>query len=129
MREHHNSTQAQQHDNEANEANEAKVANKIMVNKRTVEKANSNDSVLTTVCRGVWEYPTSSSTSLHTHNATMTRKGVLEYSSHVHPTYNIGGYRVRESNAFSYRTVDFSIISCHTTAREGVWEYAISSKY
>ena len=87
------------------------------------------------------------STAPHTNQVTMTRKGVLEYSSHIcmsgqsihfilcfitseistyvarnNHMYNI----VRESNA-SYRTVDFYSTSCHTTAREGVLEYAISS--
>ena len=38
----------------------------------------------------------------------------LEYSSHVHPAYNIGGDRMWESNKFSYRTAVFSIKSWHT---------------
>ena len=70
-----------------------------------------NESVLPTACEEVWEYSISSSTILDTQNVTMTRKGVLEYSRHVHSTYIINGVRERESNAFSYRVADFSITS------------------
>ena len=112
--------------------NEAKEKNEIMRNETVEIEANRSIRI---------------STAPHTNQVTMTRKGVLEYSSHIcmsgqsihfilcfitseistyvarnNHMYNI----VRESNA-SYRTVDFYSTSCHTTAREGVLEYAISS--
>ena len=56
----------------------------IMGNEIDKIEAKRNESIQTAACREVWEYSSSRSTSLHTQHVTMARKGVLEYSSHVH---------------------------------------------